>query len=118
MNYLQEDCAGCLLGRIVGLVLGDLGQPFLPCMFCVFKHHLGVFLLHTHNMRALHGRKEFSALQDRTKTGEQREGKVYLSPRGDEWHILTPGWCAFHPAERKPQSLSEPGSCMKFSAHC
>lgn len=62
----------CFLRRIVGLVLGSLGQLFLPWLFCAFQHHLWAVFI-THNISTVHGRKEFPALQDKTNTeGEKR----------------------------------------------
>lgn len=69
MKYLQGDCAK----DNHGIGSGEPGQPFLPCLFCVFRHHLRAVSI-THNMGNAHGRKEFSALRDKTNTeGEQKE---------------------------------------------
>lgn len=44
MKYLQGDCAK----ENRGVGSGEPGQPFLPCLFCVFKHHLRtVSITHT-----------------------------------------------------------------------
>lgn len=83
-----------------------------PCQGCYYTHTTwGLSMVE----------KSFQPCKTRKIQKENRgeEGFTRVSPGRWMAHLNSrlQDWCAFNLAERKTQSMSEPGSCTKFSAH-
>lgn len=91
------------------------GEPWaaLPplAVLCIPAPSLGCFY-HTQHQHCP-WQKRVSSLARQDKYRRRKEVRLWMAYLNSRLQ----SWCVFHPAERKPQSLSEPGSCTKFSAH-